>query len=86
MQHTSHTQIIFADSAEEAREKYLALGIQPDHDPNPQLDVIKATDDEDFDVEMDFNLIGEISVGIDVMNVIRQDYPRAYVCYYIEEH
>ena len=33
---------------------------------------------------MDFNLIGEISVGIDVMNIIRQDYERAYVIYYIE--
>ena len=49
MQHTSHTQVIFADSAEEAKEKYLALGIKPDHDPNPQIDVIKATEDEDFD-------------------------------------
>ena len=28
MQHTSHTQVIFADSAEEAKEKYLALGIK----------------------------------------------------------
>ena len=28
----------------------------------------KATEDEDFDIDMDFNLIGEISVGIDVMN------------------
>ena len=64
MQHTSHTQVIFADSAEEAKEKYLALGIKPDHDPNPQIDVIKATEDEDFDINMDFNLIGEISVGI----------------------
>ena len=54
MQHTSHTQVIFADSHEEAKEKYLALGIQPDHDPNPQIDVIKATEDEDFDVDMDF--------------------------------
>ena len=35
---------------------------------------------------MDFNLIGEISVGIDVMNIIRQDYERAYVVYYIENH
>ncbi len=66
------------------KEKYLALGIKPDHDPNPQIDVIKATEDEDFDIDMDFNLIGEISVGIDVMNIIRQDYPRAYVIYYIE--
>ena len=72
--------------AAEAKEKYLALGIKPDHDPNPQIDVIKATEDEDFDIDMDFNLIGEISVGIDVMNIIRQDYPRAYVVYYIEEH
>ena len=71
MQHTSHTQVIFADSAEEAREKYLALGIKPDNDPNAQLDVVKCTDDEDFDIESPFNLIGEISVGIDVMNIIR---------------
>ncbi len=49
-------------------------------------DCIKATEDEDFDIDMDFNLIGEISVGIDVMNIIRQDYERAYVIYYIEEH
>ena len=57
MQHTSHTQVIFADSAEEAKEKYLALGIKPDHDPNPQIDVIKATEDEDFDINMDLSLI-----------------------------
>lgn len=86
MQHTSHTQVIFADSAEEAREKYLSLGIKPDNDPNAQLDVVKCTDDEDFDIESPFNLIGEISVGIDVMNIIRQDYPRAYCVYYIENH
>ena len=86
MQHTSHTQVIFADSAEEAREKYLALGIKPDNDPNAQLDVVKCTDDEDFDIESPCNLIGEISVGIDVMNIIRQDYPRAYCVYYIENH
>ena len=53
MQHTSHTQVIFADSAEEAREKYLALGIKPDNDPNAQLDVVKCTDDEDFDMEVE---------------------------------
>ena len=86
MQHTSHTQVIFADSAEEAKAKYLALDIKPDHDPNPQLDVIKATEDEALAITMDFNLIGEISVGIDVMNIIRQDYERAYVVYYIENH
>lgn len=86
MQHTSHTQVIFADSAEEAKAKYLALDIKPDHDPNPQIDVIKATEDEDFDINMDFNLIGEISVGIEVMNIIRKDYEHAYVIYYIENH
>lgn len=86
MQHTSHTQVIFADSAEEAQEKFLALGVKPDHDPNPTIDVVKCTEDEDFDVESPFNLIGEISVGIEIMEIIRQDYPRAYVVYYIENH
>lgn len=86
MQHTSHTQVVFADNHEEAKEKFLALGVKPDHDPNPVIDVIKATDDEDFDIESPFNLIGEISVGIEIMEIIRQDYPRAYVVYYIEEH
>ena len=38
-------------SFEEAKEKYLALGIKPDHDPNPQIDVIKATEEVDDDEE-----------------------------------
>ena len=70
----------------EALEKYKALDIKPDHDPNPTIDVIKVLDEEDFDVESPFNLIGEISVGIDIMEIIRQDVERAYAAYYIENH
>lgn len=85
MQHTTHTQIIFADSPEEAQEKFLALGIKPDHDENAKLDVVRALDDEDFDIESPFNLVGEISLSPDYMDKIREDAERAYVLYYIEE-
>ncbi|MBO8137425.1 MAG: hypothetical protein H0Z40_04745 [Desulfotomaculum sp.] len=86
MEHPTHTQIIFADSVEEAKEKYLALGIKPDHDPNPRVEVIKVTEEEDVDLDQDFNLFGEVSVGPDVMEKIRTDAERAYVVYYMEKH
>lgn len=85
MQHTTHTQVVFADNAEEAKEKFLALGIQPDHDANAQMDVIRALDEEDFDLESPFNLVGEISLSAEYMDKIREDAERAYVVYYIEE-
>ncbi len=84
MQYTSHTRIIFADSKEEAKEKYLELNIKPDHDPNPEIHVCKVTEEEDFDPELPFNLIGEVSVGEDVMKEINKDLNRAYVIYYLE--
>lgn len=86
MEHPTHTQIIFADNPEEAKEKYLALNIKPDHDPNPRIDVRKVTEEEDFDVESDFNLFGEVSVGPPIMEQIRTDVNRAYVIYYMEKH
>ncbi len=85
MEHPTHTQIIFADNAEEAEKKYRALGIEPDHDPNPRIEVHKVTEEEDFDPESDFNLFGEVSVGPPVMEKIRTDIDRAYVIYYMED-
>ncbi len=85
MLHPTHTQVIFADSAEEAKKKYLALKIDPDHDPNPQIEIRKVTEEEDFDPESDFNLFGEVSVGPPVMEKIRTDLERAYVVYYMEK-
>ena len=86
MQHTSHTQIVFADSKEEAKEKYLQLGIAPDHDPNAIVDVVKCDEEEDFDIDSPFNLIGEVSISQSYMETIRQDFHRAYCIYYIENH
>lgn len=85
MLHTTHTQVIFADSSEDARAQYLALGIQPDEDPNAKLDVCKCSEEEDFDFDSPFNLIGEISLSPEVMEKINTDPQRAYVLYYIEE-
>lgn len=85
MKHTTHTQVVFADNAEEAKEKFIALGIKPDHDPNAQMDIVRALDEEDFDLESPFNLVGEISLSADYMDKIREDAERAYVVYYIEE-
>ena len=79
MQHTTNTHIIFADSAEDAKAQFIALGVKPDEDPNAQLDICKCTEEEDFDFESPFNLIGEY------MEKINTDPERAYVLYYIEE-
>jgi hypothetical protein len=86
MEHPTHTRIIFADNNVEAKDKYLALNIKPDHDPNPGIDIRKVTEEEDFDVECDFNLFGEVSVGPPIMEEIRTDVDRAYVIYYMEKH
>ncbi|MCL2338049.1 MAG: hypothetical protein FWC60_11590 [Firmicutes bacterium] len=83
MQHTTNTKVIFADSAEEASQKYLALGIKTE-DPKAVLECYKAIEDEEFDLTADFNFIGEISVSPEVMEVIRQDPDRAYVLYFLE--
>lgn len=85
MKHPTHTRIIFADTKEEAKQKYLALNIKPDQDPNPLVEVRKVTEEEDFDAESPFNLFGEVSVGPDIMDIIRKDTSRAYVIYYMEK-
>lgn len=85
MQHTTNTQIIFADNAEDAKAQYLALNIKPDEDPNAVLDVCKCADDEEFDFDSPFNLIGEVSLSPEYMEKVNTDPQRAYVIYYIEE-
>lgn len=85
MLHPTNTRIIFADSTEEAREKYRALGVNPDTDPDPRLDCFKVTEEEDFDLTAGMNLIGEISVGPPIMAEINKDPRRAYVLYYMED-
>lgn len=84
MQHPTNTRIVFADSPEEAKAKYLELGIKT-KDPNPGVEIIKPLEDEEFEIESDINLIGEVSVGSSVMEEIRQDPPRAYVLYFLED-
>lgn len=84
MQHTTNTQVVFADSTEQAKEKYLAMEIKT-HDPNAILECYKISEVEDFDINDDFNFVGEISVSPEVMNTIRQDPEKAYVLYYLEE-
>ena len=84
MQHPTNTRIIFADSPAEAKEKYLALNIKT-KDPNPGVEVLKPQEDEDFDIDSDINLIGEVSVGPSIMEEIRQDAVRAYVVYFLED-
>ncbi|TYO92726.1 hypothetical protein [Desulfallas thermosapovorans] len=83
MEHTTNTKVIFADSMEEAKEKYLALGLKTE-DPQAVLECYKVSELDDFDINEDFNFVGEISVSPEVMNTIRQDAERAYVLYYIE--
>lgn len=83
MEHTTNTKVIFADSMEEAKEKYLALGLKTE-DPKAVLECYKVSELDDFDINEDFNFVGEISVSPEVMNTIRQDAERAYVLYYIE--
>ena len=57
MQHTTNTRVIFADSTEEARQKYLAQDIKTE-DPQAVLESYKATEDEEFDLSAYFNFIG----------------------------
>lgn len=85
MQHTTNTHIIFADSAEDAKAQYIALGVKPDEDPNAVMDVCKCTEEEDFDFDSPFNLIGEVSLSPEYMTTVNTDPERAYVIYYIEE-
>ena len=84
MRHPTNTKIIFADSEGEAREKYIAMGIQT-KDPEPVLECYKVTNLEDFELDEEMNFVGEISVGPPVMKEISQDPYRAYVLYYIED-
>ncbi|SMB91264.1 hypothetical protein SAMN00017405_2262 [Desulfonispora thiosulfatigenes DSM 11270] len=83
--HPTHTQIIYADNKEEAKEKYTALGIKPDHDLKPEIEVFKVTEEEDFDPESPFNLIGEVSLSPEIMEKVNVDLARAYVIYYMEK-
>lgn len=83
MLHTTNTKVIFADSGEEARQKYLGLGIKTS-DPQAVLECYRVFKDEEFDIDADFNFVGEISVSPEIMEVIRQDPQRAYVLYYLE--
>ena len=85
MLHTTHTHVLFADSADDAREQFLALGVKPDEDPNAKLDICKCTEDPDFDFDSPFNLIGEISLSPEYMEKINTDPQRAYVLSYIED-
>ncbi|MFZ5597461.1 MAG: hypothetical protein ACOY31_10680 [Bacillota bacterium] len=83
MRHPTNTRIIFCDSEDEARKKYAEMGIKS-KDPNPLVECFKAIETEDFDLEADFNFIGEISVSPPVMEEIRKDPQRAYVLYMME--
>lgn len=83
MYHPTNTRIIFADSADEALKQYLALAIKT-VDPDAKPECHKALDEEDFDLNAEFNFIGEISVGPPVMATIKTDPARAYVIYYME--
>lgn len=85
MKHTTNTRVIFADSAEDAREQYLLSGVKPDHDANAILDICKCSEEEDFDFASPFNLIGEVSLSPEYMAEVNRDPQRAYVLYYIEE-
>lgn len=83
--HPTHTKVIFAENRREAKEKYLNLNIQPDHDQDPTIDVRKVNEEEGFDETSPFNLFGEVSVGPDIMEVIRKNVGQAYVIYYLEK-
>lgn len=83
MQHTTNTRVVFADSLEEAKQKYMSMDIKT-QDPNAILECYKVLDEEDFDLSSDFNFVGEISVSPSVMEEIRQDPEKAYVLYYLE--
>lgn len=85
MIHTTGTRVVFADSSEEAKVAYEALGVKPEHDPNAKMDICKCADDPEFDFESPFNLIGEVSLSPEYMDIVNQDPQRAYVVYYFEE-
>ena len=84
MLHPTNTRIVFAGSEEEARAKYLELGVKPKHEV-ADLECYKAIDEEDFDIDAEMNFIGEISVSPSIMADIRTDPERAYVLYYMED-
>ncbi|MCL6478153.1 MAG: hypothetical protein K6T65_07025 [Peptococcaceae bacterium] len=84
MFHTTNTRIIFADSKEDAIKQYLNLNIKTE-DPEAQLECYRAVEEEDFDVNAEFNLVGEVSLSPPVMETIRKDPDRAYVIYYLEK-
>lgn len=83
MHHPTNTRIIFADTAEEALKQFSALNIKTS-DPDAKPECHKVLEEEDFDLDAEFNFIGEISVGPPVMATIKKDPPRAYVIYYME--
>ena len=83
MEHPTNTRIIFADSAAEALEQYKALNIKTE-DPEARVECYKALDEEEFEVNAEFNLVGEVSLSPPVMETIRKDPERAYVLYYME--
>lgn len=83
MYHPTNTRIIFADTADEALKQYRALNIETE-DPDAKPECYKALDEEDFDVNAEFNLVGEVSLSPQVMATIRKDPARAYVIYYME--
>ena len=85
MRHPVNTRIVFAGSEEEAREKFKNLKIES-RDPGAILECFKATEVEDFEMDADFNFVGEISVSPEVMEEIRKDPEKAYVLYLMEEH
>lgn len=84
MQHPTNTRIIFAENPEEAKAKYLALGIKT-KDPNPGVECLKPLEDEEFELDSDINLIGEVSVGPSIMEEIRKDPEKAFVLYFLED-
>lgn len=84
IRHPVNTRIIFASSGDEAREKYKALKVES-KDPGAILECFKASEVEDFEMEADFNFVGEISVSPEVMAEIRTDPDRAYVLYLMED-
>ena len=48
------------------------------------MECYKALDEEEFEVNAEFNLVGEVSLSPPVMETIRKDPERAYVLYYME--
>ncbi|MFP5522363.1 hypothetical protein [Peptococcus simiae] len=85
MTHTTGTRVVFADSQEEAKKEYEALCVQPEHDAQAKMDICKCSEEEDFDFDSPFNLIGEVSLSPEYMELVNKDPQRAYVIYYLEE-